>query len=131
MTKRLLRAIEHRAVNVIGHPTARSIGRRPPIDADWDAVFDAAARTGTALEVNASPDRLDLDGELVRRALRAGVRLAVSTDAHATGHLANMRFGVATAQRGWAQCADVINTWPLGDLRHFLAKHPTARAVPR
>ena len=128
MTKRLLRAIEHRAVNVIGHPTGRSIGRRPPIDADWDAVFRAAARTGTALEVNASPDRLDLDGELVRRALRAGVRLAVSTDAHATGHLANMRFGVATAQRGWAQCADVINTWPLSDLRRFLAKQPTSRA---
>ena len=127
MTARILRAVEHPSVNVIGHPTGRSIGRRDPIDADWDEIFEVAARTGTALEVNSFPDRLDLDGELVRRARGAGVRLAISTDAHAVGHLDYMRFGVATAQRGWAGSADVINTWPLAKLRRFLAKHPPAR----
>jgi DNA polymerase (family 10) len=126
MTARLLRAIEHPAVNIIGHPTGRSIGRRAPIDADWDEVLRAAARTGTAFEINASPDRLDLNGDLVRRARHAGVRLAISTDAHAVTHLDFMRFGVATAQRGWAESADIINTWPLGKLRRFLAKHPPA-----
>jgi DNA polymerase (family 10) len=126
MTARILRAVEHPAVNVIGHPTGRSTGRRAPVDADWDEIFRAAARTGTALEINSSPGRLDLDGDLVRRARRAGARLAISTDAHAVPHLDNMRFGVATAQRGWAECADVINTWPLDKLRRFLAKHPPA-----
>jgi DNA polymerase (family 10) len=113
-------------VNVIAHPTGRSIGRREPIDADWDEIFRAAARTGTAFEVNSFPDRLDLSGDLVRRARHAGVRLAISTDAHAVPHLDYMRFGVATAQRGWAGCADVINAWPLSKIRRFLAKHPPA-----
>jgi len=122
MTRRILRAVEHPFVNIIGHPTARSIGRRLPVDADWDEIFRVAARVGTALEVNSSPDRLDLDGEMVRRALRAGVRLAISTDAHSVANLDNMRFGVGTAQRGWAQASDVINTWPLPELRRFLTK---------
>jgi DNA polymerase (family 10) len=122
MTARLVRAVEHPLVNVLGHPTGRSIGRRPPVDADWDTVFRAAARSGTALEVNSFPDRLDLDDELIRRARAAGVKLAISTDAHAVTHFANIRFGVATAQRGWAGPADVINTWPLARLRRFLAK---------
>jgi len=126
MTARILRAVEHPCVNVIAHPTGRSIARRAPIDADWDEIFRAAARTGTALEVNSSPDRLDLDGDLVRRARHAGAFLAISTDAHAVPHLDNMRFGVATAQRGWAGSADIINTWPLGKLRRFLAKHSPA-----
>jgi DNA polymerase (family 10) len=122
MTARILRAVEHPCVHVIGHPSGRSIGHRAPVDADWDAIFAAAARTGTALEVNAFPDRLDLSDDLVRRARLAGVRLAVSTDAHAVPHLDYMRFGVATAQRGWAERADVVNTWPLAKLRRFLAK---------
>jgi DNA polymerase (family 10) len=124
MTARILRAVENPAVNVIGHPTGRSLGRRAPVDADWDEIFRAAARTGTALEVNSSPERLDLDGDLVRRARSAGVRLAISTDAHAVPHLDFMRFGVATAQRGWAGPTEVINAWPLAKLRRFLAKHP-------
>jgi DNA polymerase (family 10) len=127
MTARILRAVQHPCVNIIAHPTGRNVGRRAPVDADWDEIFRAAASSGTALEVNASPDRLDLDGDLVRRARRAGVRLAISTDAHAVGHLGNMRFGVATAQRGWTEAEDVINTWPLAKLRRFLLKHPPAR----
>ena len=120
MTARIIRAMNNPHVHIIGHPTTRLIGHRPPVDVDLDAVFAAAARTGTALEINSFPDRLDLDDELIRRALRAGVRFAINTDAHAVPHLDYLRFGVATAQRGWAQRADVINTYPLGRLQHFL-----------
>ena len=126
MTARVIRAIENPHVNVIGHPTGRSIGHRPPVDLDFDAVLAAAARTGTALEVNSFPDRLDLDDEHVRRARDAGVLLAISTDAHAVPHLDYLRFGVATAQRGWVGPAQVVNTWSLARLRRFLAKDRAA-----
>ncbi len=121
MTARLLRAIGNPNVDIIGHPTTRLIGHRPPVDADLDEIFAAAARTGTALEINSFPDRLDLDDELVARARRAGVKFAISTDAHAVPHLGYMPFGVATAQRGWAAPDEVINTYPLAKLRRFLA----------
>jgi DNA polymerase (family 10) len=127
MTDRIIGAIEHPNVNIIGHPTARQIGRRPPIDYDMEEVFRAAARTGTALEINSFPDRLDLRDEHVRWAGEHGVKFAIDTDAHATGHLANARFGVGTAQRGWVEKADVINTWPLSRLRRFLAKGRSGR----
>ncbi|EHR52166.1 DNA polymerase IV (family X) [Saccharomonospora marina XMU15] len=129
LTARLLRAIEHPHVNVIGHPTTRIVGGRSAIDVDLDEVFRAAARTGTALEVNSLPERLDLNGELVRRARHFGVRFAVSSDAHSVAQLGNLSFGVATAQRGWATRDDVINTYPLDELRRFLAKHDHAAAV--
>ena len=121
MTARLLRAIGNPHVDIIGHPTTRLIGHRPPVDVDLDEIFAAAARTGTALEINSFPDRLDLDDELIYRARRAGVRFAISTDAHAVPHLDYLKFGVATAQRGWAEKAEVINTYPLAKLRRFLA----------
>jgi DNA polymerase (family X) len=122
MTARVIRAIEHPKVNIIGHLTTRKIGRRGPIDLDLDAVFEAAARTGTALEINAYPDRLDLRDEHVSWARRHGVRFAIDTDAHAVGHLDMMRFGVGTAQRGWLGADDVINAWPISRLRRFLRK---------
>jgi DNA polymerase (family 10) len=122
MTRRLIRAMENPHVHVIGHPTARLINKRPPIEFDLDEVFAAAARTGTALEINGYPDRLDLKDEHVLWARRHGVRFAVNTDAHATTHLRLMRYGVATAQRGWLTKDDVINAWPLSKLRRFLRK---------
>ncbi|MGW5360469.1 helix-hairpin-helix domain-containing protein [Actinopolymorpha pittospori] len=122
MTRRIVRACENPAVNVIGHPTARLIGRRPPVDVDLEAVYEACARTGTALEVNASPDRLDLNDENILAAKRHGVKFAINTDAHAVAHLDLLRFGVGTAQRGWLTPDDVINTWPLRRLRTFLRK---------
>ncbi len=124
MTRRLVRACENPYVTIIGHPTTRQIGRREEIDADWEEVFAAAARTGTALEVSSFPDRLDLSDELILRARRHGVRFAVDTDAHSTVHLDYLRYGVGTAQRGWLTAAEVINTWPLSKLRRFIAaKH--------
>ena len=122
MTRRMIRAMENPNVNVIGHPTTRKIGRRDPVDLDLDAVFEAAARTGTALEIDAYPDRLDLRDEHVRRARRSGVRFAIDTDAHAVGHLDAMRYGIGVAQRGWLTKDDVIDAWPLAKLRRFLRK---------
>lgn len=122
LTRRMIRAMENPYVNVIGHPTARLIGKRPPIDLDLEAVFEAAARTGTALEVNSFPDRLDLKDEHILWARRYGPKFAVNTDSHSPVHLSLMRFGVATAQRGWLTKDDVINTWPLAKLRRFLRK---------
>ena len=123
MTRRVLRAIENPYVDVIGHLTTRQIGRRPPVDLDLEAIFAAAARTGTALEINSHPDRLDLSDEHVLWAKRHGVRFAVNTDAHAVPHLEHRRFGVGVAQRGWLTKDDVINAWPLAKLRRFLAEH--------
>lgn len=122
MTRRLVRACENPYVNVLGHPTTRLIGRRPGVDADWDEVFAVCARTGTALEVNAQPDRLDLCDEDILRARAHGVRFAVNTDAHSVPHLAQLQYGIGTAQRGWLTPDDVINTWPLTRLRRFLRK---------
>jgi DNA polymerase (family 10) len=120
MTRRFIRACENPYITVIGHPTTRLINRRPPVDADWDAVFEAAAATGTAMEINAFPDRLDLNDELILRARGHGVRFAIDTDSHSTVHLDHLRYGVGTAQRGWLTAEDVINTWPLPRLREFI-----------
>ncbi|MGW7364986.1 DNA polymerase/3'-5' exonuclease PolX [Streptomyces sp. NPDC054841] len=120
LTRRLVRACENPYVAVIGHPTTRKIGTRPGIDADFDAVFEACARTGTALEINAHPERLDLGDEDILRAKRYGVKFAVNSDAHSTTHLPYMRYGVATAQRGWLAKEDIINTWTLTKLKRFI-----------
>jgi DNA polymerase (family X) len=122
MTRRFLTACENPRVNIIGHPLTRKFGRRPPVDVDLTELFKACARTGTALEVNASPERLDLPSEHIRAAKEAGVKFAIDTDAHAIGHLDNMKYGVGTAQRGWLTPDDVINTWPLEALLEFLRK---------
>ena len=123
MTARVIRAIENPYVDIIGHLTTRQIGKRPPVDLDLEAVFEAAGRTGTAMEINSHPDRLDLSDEHVLWARRHGVRFAVNTDAHAVPHLDHRRFGIGMAQRGWLTKDDVINAWPLSKLRKFLAAH--------
>jgi DNA polymerase (family 10) len=122
MTRRFVAACENPRVNVIGHPTTRRIGRRPPVDVDFGELFRVCARTGTALEINASPQRLDLPSDHIRAARDAGVRFAIDSDAHSVADLGNMPYGVGTAQRGWLTPDDVINTWPLDKLRAFLAK---------
>lgn len=131
MTRRLIAACENPYVHIIGHPTTRQIGRRPPIEADWDAVFAAAARTGTAMEISCYPDRLDLSGEMVLRAKRYGVTFAVDTDAHSTVHLGHLPFGVGQAQRGWLTPDDVLTAWPLVRLRAFLAAKVQRQAITK
>jgi DNA polymerase (family X) len=122
MTRRFVAACENPHVNVIGHPTTRRIGKRPPVEVDFGELFRACARTGTALEINASPQRLDLPSDHIRAARDAGVRFAIDSDAHSVSDLGNMPYGVGTAQRGWLTPDDVINTWPLEALRAFLRK---------
>jgi DNA polymerase (family 10) len=122
MTRRFVTACENPGVNVIGHPLTRKIGRRPPVDVDLGELFDACARTGTALEVNASPSRLDLPADHIRAARDAGVKFAIDTDAHSLHDLGNMPYGVGTARRGWLTPDDVINCWPLEKLLDFLRK---------
>jgi DNA polymerase (family 10) len=122
MTRRFVTACENPHVNVIGHPTTRRIGKRPPVEVDFGELFRACARTGTALEINASPQRLDLPSDHIRAARDAGVRFAIDSDAHSVSDLGNMPYGAGTAQRGWLTPDDVINTWPLDRLRAFLRK---------
>ncbi|GAA0913827.1 DNA polymerase/3'-5' exonuclease PolX [Nonomuraea longicatena] len=120
MTARFVAACENPYVDIIGHPTTRKIGKRAPVDADWDTVFKAAARTGTAMEIDSFPDRSDLPSELVRMARHHGVRFAIDSDSHAVPHLRNQRFGVGIAQRAGLTPDDVITTWPLEDLLSFI-----------
>src|SRR6476619_127358 len=122
MTRRFVAACENPHVNVIGHPTTRRIGKRPPVEVDFGELFRACARTGTALEINASPQRLDLPSDHLRAARDAGVKFAIDSDAHSVSDLGNMPYGVGTAQRGWLTPDDVITTWPLDRLRGFLRK---------
>ncbi len=122
MTRRFITACENPRVNIIGHPLTRRIGRRPPVDVDFGELFRACARTETALEVNASPQRLDLPSDHIRAARDAGVVFAIDSDAHSVADQGNMPYGVGTAQRGWLTPDDVINTWPLDRLRAFLRK---------
>jgi DNA polymerase (family 10) len=122
MTRRFIAACENPQVNVIGHPLTRKIGRRPPVDVDLRELFAACARTGTALEINSHPARLDLPSAHIRAARDAGVKFAIDSDAHSTAHLGYLPFGIGQAQRGWLTADDVINTWPLGRLTAFLAK---------
>ncbi len=117
MTERMIAAIEHPLVRAIGHPTGRKIEGRDPYAIDLEAVFAAAARAGTMLEINGNPDRRDLSDVHARAAARAGVRIVVNSDAHRTGTLANMRWGIATARRAWLTAAQVANTRPWAELR--------------
>ncbi|MDZ7801039.1 MAG: DNA polymerase/3'-5' exonuclease PolX [Trueperaceae bacterium] len=121
-TRRVLRALAHPAVNVLGHPTGRMLGRREGMALDLDAVTRAAQRYGVALEINANPARLDLDDVWARRARQVGAWIAVNTDAHAAADLDLAEHGVLQARRAWLRAEDVINTWPLPRLRRFLAK---------
>jgi DNA polymerase (family 10) len=119
MTERVLAAIEHPLVDAIGHPTGRLIERRAPYELDLEAVFAAAARTGTLLEINANPARRDLSDAHARAARGAGVRLVINSDAHRTRTLENMRWGVATARRAWLTREDVFNTRPWRELQEL------------
>jgi len=125
-TDRVVRALEHPLVNVLAHPTGRLLGAREGIALDLDAVFEAAAANGVALECNASPYRLDLGDVELMRAVAAGCRVAVNSDAHTPAGLDAMRYGVTTARRAWLGPEQVVNAWPLERLRDFLAKRQTA-----
>jgi DNA polymerase (family X) len=116
MTARMVHAMEHPLVDAIGHPTGRLIGRREPYALDIEKVVEAALRTGTLLEINANPNRRDLDETNARLAAEAGVTVVIDSDAHGTETLANIRYGVATARRAWITAEQVANTRPWPEL---------------
>lgn len=116
LTTRLVKAMQNPHVCAIAHPTGRVIAQRDPYPLHFDEVLRVAKETGTALEINAYADRLDLNDVQARAARDAGVKLVIDTDSHSPAHLPMMRFGVATARRGWVRKADVLNTLPLEDL---------------
>lgn len=120
-TERILTAVMNPCVNAIGHLTGRKIGKRPGFDVDLDAILQACYETGTALEINGSPRRLDLREEHIRRALDAGVMLTIDTDAHTLGDLDNARWGALHAQRAWVTPDRVLNCQPLETVRAFVA----------
>ncbi|MBM3167324.1 MAG: DNA polymerase/3'-5' exonuclease PolX [Chloroflexi bacterium] len=116
ITRRVIGAIENPDVDIIAHPTCRLLGEREPVAIDMEAVFKAAARHNKALEINASPYRLDLKDTHIRRAIELGVKLIFGTDAHSIAQLGFMRFGIGIARRGWCQAQHVLNTKPLKEV---------------
>ena len=122
LTERLVAAMQSPHVDCIGHPTGRKINRRPPYDLDFERVCEVAVETGTFLEINAQPDRLDLTDTLARAAVEAGVRLVISTDAHRVHELDNLELGVAQARRGWVSPEQVVNTRSWADVKRLLKR---------
>ncbi|MBM3946211.1 MAG: DNA polymerase/3'-5' exonuclease PolX [SAR202 cluster bacterium] len=122
MTQRIVRAMRNPHVTAIGHPTTRLIGERPPVEVDMEAVIREAARTGVALEINASPDRMDLKDTHVIRARELGAPLVINSDAHRTEGLDVMRFGVANARRGWCEPRHIMNTRPQAEFTAWLKR---------
>lgn len=122
VTERVINAIKNPHVDIIGHPTARLITQREPAALDMDAVLEAAHDYATALEVNANPQRLDLDAQYVRRAMSMGVLIAINTDAHSTKMMDYLPYGIVNARRGWAMRERVINTWSRQALDDWLGR---------
>ena len=127
MTARIVKAVSHPLVHILAHPTGRLIGERAAYEVDMEAVLAAARQAGTAVEINASPSRLDLNDHQARRAKDLGVPVVISTDAHAIGQLDFMRFGVSVARRAWLAPADVLNTRSEKALLAWLAKKRPSR----
>ncbi|MGB9858640.1 MAG: DNA polymerase/3'-5' exonuclease PolX [Moorellaceae bacterium] len=120
---RLEAAMRHPYVDIVGHPTGRMLGRRPAYAVNLERLLELAAETGTILEINACPDRLDLDENAARRAKEYGIPLAVNTDAHDAGRLDDMWYGITVARRGWLEPEDVVNTWDLEKLLRRLKRN--------
>jgi DNA polymerase (family 10) len=120
MTKRLISGMQNEHVDFLAHPTGRIIGRRDSVEIDMDAIFDTAKETGTYLEINAFPDRLDLNDIHARTAKERGVKFVLGTDAHNVSNLPFIQFGVATARRGWLEKKDILNTYSLKEIEKIL-----------
>jgi DNA polymerase (family 10) len=127
MTDRIVAAIEHPYVDAIGHLTGRMLGRRPGYSVDTDRVFAAAARTGTMIEINGNPNRRDINDVLARAAAEAGVRILVNSDAHGTNTFGVVRYGLATARRGWLTAADVANTRSWKEFSKLIKRRQAAK----
>ena len=120
ITQRMMNAMENENVDIIAHPTGRLITKRESYEIDLERIFDKATETKTIMEINSYPERIDLRDIHVRAAVRNGVKLVISTDAHSADQLYFIKFGIGTARRGWAKKEDIINSWPLKDFIKFL-----------
>ena len=120
MTRRVLSAVENPDVDIIAHPTCRLMGEREPVAIDMEAVLRTAAKNNKIMEINAMPDRLDLNDIHASRAREMGVKLAIETDAHDVSHLDFMRFGVGVARRAWCEPQHIVNTLPPADILTIL-----------
>ena len=129
ITERCLKAIHNPYVDILGHPTGRILGRRPPSDIDLEQVMRACADTGTAIEINANPERLDLSAEHARQAVDLGCTIVINSDAHSVSQLDLMPYGIHTARRAWLGSEDVLNAKPLDDLLALLRRNRTGRCV--
>ena len=123
-TKRIIRAMENPNVDILFHPTGRIIQRRAAYDLDIDEIIKAAKRTGTILEIDAYPDRLDIKDEYVKKCVEQGVKLAIDSDAHSVVHIHYLEYGIAQARRGWAKKSDIINAKPLKEFLKLLKNPP-------
>ncbi len=119
-TARVVRALRNPNADIFFHPTARKINRRPAIDLDMAAVIAVAKETGTVMEIDAFPDRLDLKDEYIRQCVASGVKLAIDSDAHDKVHFSVLEYGIAQARRGWARRTDIINAWPADEMLAML-----------
>ena len=119
MTKRIIRAMKNPHVDIISHPTGRILKQRDEYQADFDKILRVAKEAKTILEINSSPDRLDLKDSNIRKAKEVGIKMIINTDAHHTSHLEVMKLGIAQARRGWAENKDIINTQPLSKLLKY------------
>jgi DNA polymerase (family 10) len=122
MTERIIRAMKNPNVDIISHPTGRIIQRRDEYQIDFEKILKAAKETGTILEINSYPERLDLNDQNIRRAKEAGVKMVINTDSHHRDQMRFIEYGIAQARRGWAEKKDIINCWPLEKMLKFLKK---------
>lgn len=127
MTERIIKAIRNPRVHIVGHPTCRLIGEREPVQMDVEAILQAARETGTAMEIDAQPGRLDLKDKHIHRARELGVGLVIDSDSHATEQFGNLGLGVSMARRGWCEAKDILNTLPLEKFRAALKGGAAAR----
>ncbi|KKU51143.1 MAG: DNA polymerase III [Candidatus Sungbacteria bacterium RIFCSPLOWO2_01_FULL_47_32] len=122
-TRRIIRAMENPNLDIIFHLSTRLINKREPIEFDSDEIIQAAKRTGTILEIDAYPDRSDIKDEYIKKCVKAGVKMSIDSDAHATAHIKFLENGISQARRGWARKGDIVNAWPLQKLLSFLIKN--------
>ena len=121
-TERIKRAMGNPHVDILFHPTGRIIQKRAAYDVDIDEIIKIAKKTGTILEIDAYPDRLDLKDEYVRKCVEAGVKMAIDSDAHSITHFPYLEYGIVQARRGWATKNDIINAWSLDKMMNFIKK---------
>ena len=119
-TKRIVKAMKNPHADILFHPTGRMIQRREPYDVDMEEIIRVAKETGTVLEIDAYPDRLDLKDEYIRKCVKVGVKMSIDSDAHSIQHFSVLEFGIAQARRGWCEKKDIINAWPVGKTKTLL-----------